>query len=78
MVEFGAALSAASNDWELTAVMEEFMDVEKAGAYWAVDRALDLEDGPAHYRSRNGGYFAHNFCKDNTSHICTSNPAESC
>ena len=42
--------------------MERFMDVEKAGAYWAVDRALNLVDGPARYRrSSELSYYAKNF-----------------
>ena len=30
--------------------MWEYMDVEQVAMYWAVDRALGLNDGPVHFR----------------------------
>ena len=59
--EFGAALESASNDWELVQVVREFMKARTVSKYWAVDRAVDMWDGPIFFRQRAGGYWNHNF-----------------
>lgn len=70
MMNFTAALAAASTDWDLVEVMRTYMDVEQVAAYWAVDRALGLNDGPVHFRWFSGlysdgtsdaGFFNHNY-----------------
>jgi hypothetical protein len=59
--EFRVALESASNDWELVQVVREFMKARTVSKYWAVDRAVDMWDGPIFFRQQAGGYFNHNY-----------------
>ena len=59
MEEFGAALQGASNDWELVQVVRRFMKARTVSKYWAVDRAVDMWDGPIFFRQQGRGYWNH-------------------
>ena len=62
MLAFSRALNAATDDFALVEVVEEFMDVDAIASYLAVDRASNNWDGPLSFRwshEENNGFYNH-------------------
>ena len=61
MVAFSTALDGVTDDYELTQVVQEFMAGKQVAKYFAIDRAVELWDGPSNFRERDDDGWTHNF-----------------